>query len=155
EMQQASDQLDFERAAVLRDKLHRLEGLREQFIRFRFAVETLSFIYTVPGHDGEDRCYLIRRGRVRGEYAMPRSEADRMRLLEMVEDVFNPAERDSAQVPSHEVDELLLLSSWFRRFQAELARSRQAADFVAAPPALDYDPSSDPLFGEAVASPAA
>jgi len=155
DMQAASDQLDFERAAVLRDKLQRLEGLREQFIRFRFAVETLSFVYTVPGHEGDDRVYLIRRGRVRGEYPMPRSEHDRMRLLEMVNDAFTPTERVSAQVPSHEVDELLLLSSWFRRFPAELARSRQAADFIAAPPTLDYDPENDPLFGDAAASPAA
>ncbi|MEO7857634.1 MAG: UvrB/UvrC motif-containing protein, partial [Gemmatimonadaceae bacterium] len=122
DMQAASDQLDFERAAVLRDKLQRLEALREQFIRFRFAVETLSFVYTVPGHDGDDRIYLIRRGRVRGESAIPRSEEDRARLLEMVSEVFNPAERETAQVPSHEVDELLLLSSWFRRFPAELAK---------------------------------
>jgi excinuclease ABC subunit C len=131
DMQAASDQLDFERAAVLRDKLQRLEGLREQFIRFRFAVETLSFVYPVPGHDGDDRVYLIRRGRVRGEYAMPRSERDRDRLAELIEDVFDPVERDTSQVPSHEVDELLLLSSWFRRFPAELARSRRAADFAA------------------------
>jgi excinuclease ABC subunit C len=155
DMQAASDQLDFERAAVLRDKLQRLEGLREQFIRFRFAVETLSFIYTVPGHEGDDRIYLIRRGRVRGEYKLPRSEQDRVRLMEMVEGAFSPTERDSAQVPSHEVDELLLLSSWFRRFPAELARSRHATDFLAAPPALGYDPSADPLFGDSLAAPAA
>lgn len=155
EMETASDALKFERAAVLRDKLQRLEALREQFIRFRFAVETLSFIYPVPGHDGDDRVYLIRRGRVRGEYPMPRSEQDRMRLLAMVDDVFSPVERASAQVPSHEIDELLLLSSWFRRFPGELARSRQAAEFVAAPPPLGYDPATDPLFGDAAASPAA
>jgi excinuclease ABC subunit C len=155
EMQAASEALEFERAGALRDKLQRLEGLREQFIRFRFAVETLSFVYTVPGHDGEDRLYLIRRGRVRGEYPLPRSEQDRARLLDVVDDVFNPAERDTSQVPSHEVDELLLLSSWFRRFPAELARSRHAAEFAAAPPALDYDPSTDPLFGDSIESPAA
>ena len=155
EMQAASEALEFERAAVLRDKLQRLEGLREQFIRFRFAVETLSFIYTVPGHEGDDRVYLIRRGRVRGEYAMPRSEQDRLRLLEMVEKAFSPVERDTAQVPSHEVDELLLLSSWFRRSPVELSRSRRAADFIAAPPALGDDPCTDPLFGDPVASPAA
>ncbi|MEO8563190.1 MAG: GIY-YIG nuclease family protein [bacterium] len=131
EMQAASDLMDFERAASLRDKLHRLEDLREQFIRFRFAVETLSFIYKVPGHEGDDRLYLIRRGRVRAELEIPRSEQDRVRLLEMVEQVFNSSERDSAQVPSHEVDELLLLSSWFRRFPDELGRSRAAAAFVA------------------------
>ncbi|MEP6729208.1 MAG: GIY-YIG nuclease family protein [bacterium] len=136
EMMAASERLEFERAGSLRDKVQRLEGLREQFIKFRFAVETLSFIYTVPGHEGDDRIYLIRRGRVRGEQTMPRSERDRARLLEMVEDVFSPVERDSAQVPSHEVDELLLLSSWFRRFPAELTRSRAAEVFVAEPMSL-------------------
>jgi excinuclease ABC subunit C len=154
-MEAASEALEFERAASLRDKLHRLEDLREQFVRFRFAVETLSFIYTVPGHEGDDRVYLIRRGRVRGEYAMPRTEHDRIRLLEMVEDVFHPTERDSSQVPSHEVDELLLLSSWFRRFPAELGRSRAAKEFAADPPPLEYDPANDPLFGDEAASSAA
>ena len=137
EMEAASEALEFERAASLRDKLQRLEHLREQFVRFRFAVETLSFVYTVPGHDGDDRVYLIRRGRVRGEYDVPRTDRERARLLEMVESVFAPVERDSAQVPSHEVDELLLLSSWFRRFPAELARSRAASAYAAEPPAHD------------------
>lgn len=155
EMQAASDQLAFERAATLRDKLQRLESLREQFMRFRFAIETLSFVYTVPGEAGDDRVYLIRRGRVRAEYAMPRSEQDRVRLLEMVEDVFSPAERESAQVPSHEIDELLLLSSWFRRFPVELARSRRARDFVDAPPALNDGLPSNRLVHAEVASPAA
>jgi excinuclease ABC subunit C len=131
EMAAASEALEFERAGVLRDKLQRLEALREQFIRFRFAVETLSFVYTVPGFEGDDRVYLIRRGRVRGEHAIPRSERDRTRLVEMVADVFSPVERDTAQVPSHEVDELLLLSSWFRRFPGELSRSHDAASVVA------------------------
>jgi excinuclease ABC subunit C len=152
DMQAASDLMDFERAAALRDKLQRLEGLREQFIRFRFAVETLSFVYTVPGHEGDDRIYLIRRGRVRGEYLLPRSERERIELLEMVQNVFDPVERDTAQVPSHEIDELLLLSSWFRRFPAELARSRGASAFVAEPPPLDYDPANDPLFGDDASS---
>ncbi len=151
----ASSQLDFERAAVLRDKLQRLEGLREQFVNFRFAVETLSFVYAVPGYEGDDRVYLIRRGRVRGEQPMPRSEEDRSRLLEMVESVFNPVERDTAQIPSHEVDELLLLSSWFRRFPHELARSRRASDFVAEPPPLGYDPATDAALGAPAASSAA
>ena len=152
DMEAASNALEFERAAMARDKLQRLEALREQFIKFRFAVETLSFVYTVPGHEGDDRVYLIRRGRVRGEHTIPRSEQDRMRLLEMVEGVFSPAERHTAQIPSHEVDELLLLSSWFRRFPAELARSRQAREFLSAPPPLDYDASTDPLFVDSVTS---
>ncbi len=130
EMVEASERLEFERAGSLRDKLKRLEDLRTQFIKFRFAIETLSFVYTVPGYDGDDRVYLIRRGRVRAERDMPRCATDRARLMEMVEDVFNPSERDSAQLPSHEVDELLLLSSWFRRFPKELDRSTAASAFT-------------------------
>ena len=136
EMVAASERLEFERAGSLRDKLQRLEGLREQFIKFRFAIETLSFVYTVPGFEGDDRVYLIRRGRVRGVCAIPRTTTDRMRLLEMVEDVFHPVEREGGQLPAHEIDELLLLSSWFRRFPDELARSRTAAAFAAEPGAL-------------------
>ena len=134
EMVEASERMEFERAGSLRDKLRRLEDLRMQFIKFRFAIETLSFVYTVPGYNGDDRIYLIRRGRVRDERAIPRSDEERSRLAEMVEDVFNPSERDSAQLPSHEVDELLLLSSWFRRFPKELDRSTAASAFNGATP---------------------
>ncbi len=130
EMERASELLEFERAAALRDKLGRLEGLREQFIRFRFAVETLSFVYTVPGHEGEDRCYLIRRGRVRAECAAPREARERGALDRLVTKVFGSEERDTAQVPTHEIDELLLLSSWFRRFPDELDRARTAEAFL-------------------------
>ncbi|MEO7087139.1 MAG: UvrB/UvrC motif-containing protein [Gemmatimonadaceae bacterium] len=123
EMEAASERLEFERAASLRDKFKRLEALRGQFARLRFAVETLSFVYTVPGHEGADRVYLIRRGRVRGEIDMPREAASAMTLMGMIETVFNPAERDSVQIPTHEIDELLLLSAWFRRFPSELERT--------------------------------
>ena len=44
-------------------------------------------------------------------------------------EIFAPAELRSATVPAHEVDELMLLSSWFRRFPAELDRTVAAAAF--------------------------
>jgi excinuclease ABC subunit C len=128
EMESAAEQLHFERAASLRDKLYRLEALREQFERMRFAVETLSFVYRVPGHDGDDRTYLIRRGRVRAEMRTPRTARERSRLAALVSEVFAPVERPSGSIPTHEIDELLLLSSWFRRFPAELERTTPAAD---------------------------
>jgi excinuclease ABC subunit C len=128
EMEGCAERLEFERAASYRDKLSRLEALREQFGRLRFAVETLSFVYTVPGHEGDDRVYLVRRGRVRHEQAAPRTAAERRQLAAHVEAVFAAGEREGAAVPSHEVDELLLLSSWFRRFPAELARTAAAND---------------------------
>ena len=127
EMEASSERLEFERAATMRDKLRRLEDLRAQFLRFRFAVETLSFVYPVAGHDGDDRVYLIRRGRVRAEREAPRTAQDRQQLERMISDVFDPRERPGGALPAHEVDELLLLTSWFRRFPAELERAQQAS----------------------------
>src|SRR5688572_21223834 len=126
EMEASSERLEFERAAVLRDKLHRLELLREQFGKLRFAVETLSFVYTVPGYEGADRVYMIRRGQVRADEPAPRTGSDRSRIQELVDDIFRPAERVTGSIPPHEIDELLLLSSWFRRFPKELDRTQPA-----------------------------
>ncbi len=125
-MEESAERLDFERAALLRDKLRRLEGLREQFDRMRYAVDTLTFVYTVPGHDGEERMYFVRRGRVRAECAVPRCARDQADVRQRLADVFAVSEPRGAAVPAHEVDELLLLSSWFRRFPDELARTRSA-----------------------------
>jgi excinuclease ABC subunit C len=131
EMEASSERLEFERAATLRDKLHRLETLREQFGKLRFAVETLSFVYTVPGHDGDDRLYMIRRGQVRAEEPAPRTTRDRSRIRTLVDDIFRPAERVTGSIPPHEIDELLLLSSWFRRFPGELERTQPATEWAA------------------------
>ena len=126
----ASERLEFERAANLRDKLHRLESLKEQFIRFRFAVETLSFVYPVAGYDGDDRVYVIRRGRVRAESPAPHTVRERAQLRRAVAEVFERAEHKGAQIPTHEIDELLLLSSWFRRYPGELARTTAPEDVI-------------------------
>jgi excinuclease ABC subunit C len=123
EMERSSERLEFERAAAYRDKLHRLEALRKEFGRLRFAVESLSFLYTVPGNDGKDRVYAIRRGRVRAEMDAPSNQGEHDALHAMLAEVFSDAVA-GMQVPSHEIDELLLLSSWFKRFPRELDRTR-------------------------------
>ncbi len=123
-MDEASNNLQFERAASYRDKLSRLEVLREQFGRLRFAVEKLSFVYTVPGHEGEDRVYVVKRGVVRAELDKPRSTWQRGKLKKLVNDIFGSHEKPSSVIPTHEIDELLLLSSWFRRFPDEMGRTR-------------------------------
>jgi hypothetical protein len=92
-------------------------------------VESLSFVYTVPGHGDDDRAYVIRRGRVRAELPAPRTAAERAVLAATAAGIFAPRERNNATVPAHEVDELLLLSSWFRKFPAELARTVGAAEY--------------------------
>jgi len=128
QMDEASEQLQFERAASLRDKLQRLEVLREQFGRLRFAVEQLSFVYTVKGHEGEDRVYLVKRGVVRAELPKPHSSWQRTKLKRLASDIFGSSgEKPALAVPTHEIDELLLLSSWFRRFPTEMTKTRKVS----------------------------
>jgi len=126
-MEDASERLEFERAASYRDKLGRLEALREQFGRLRFAVEKLSFVYTVKGYEGNDRVYLVKRGLIRAELDKPRTSWQRAKLKRLVEDMFSTQEKPATSVPTHEIDELLLLSSWFRRFPAEMKRTKTAS----------------------------
>ena len=124
QMEKLSAEMEFERAGVYRDKLERLEALRAQFGRLRFAVENLSFVYTVPGHEGEDRVYLIRRGVVRAEVTKPKSKKQKTEMQKLAESIFSSEDKPAASVPTHEIDELLLLSSWFRRFPKEMKRTR-------------------------------
>jgi excinuclease ABC subunit C len=128
-MEESSKRLEFERAAQLRDKMQRLESLREQFERLRFAVESLSFVYTVPGHGDEHRAYIVRRGRIRADLPAPQTPDERSALAVRAAEIFAPAELKSATVPAHEVDELMLLSSWFRKFPAELERTVPAEEY--------------------------
>ena len=124
QMEKLSVEMEFERAAIFRDKLERLELLRSQFDRLRFAVENLSFAYTVPGHEGDDRVYLIRRGIVRAELTKPKSKKQKTEMQKLVDNIFSSEDKPAASVPTHEIDELLLLSSWFRRFPKEMKRTR-------------------------------
>lgn len=127
QMEAASNALEFERAAIFRDKLSRLEALREQFDRLRFAVETLSFVYNVNGCDGRDRTYVIKRGIVRAELETPTTRTARAAMRRLVDDIFGDNSAPSSSIPTHEIDELLLLSSWFRKFPEEMQRARRVA----------------------------
>jgi excinuclease ABC subunit C len=109
---------------VMRDRIQRLESLREQFGRIRFALESLTFVYTVPGATpAETRAYVVRRGRVREEVAAPHTAAARRKLEARVSEILAPTERAAATVPGHEVDEVLLVASWFRHHPKELERT--------------------------------
>jgi hypothetical protein len=63
---------------------------------------------------------------VRAEVASPQTASDRRSLEALVASVYSPPERVTTSVPTHEIDELLLLSSWFRRNPAELDNTSSA-----------------------------
>jgi excinuclease ABC subunit C len=127
-MDAAAERWDFEYAAVLRERLARLERLRDEFAELRDALDGLTFLYPIPGHAGEDdRVYLVRRGTVRAVVSAPRTAAERRRLDRLAAEHFGRPEPGGALVPRHQVDEILLLSRWFRARPEELARTQPYA----------------------------
>lgn len=124
-MEAASAALEFERAGSLRDKLARLTALRDRFDYLRFAVESLSFTYAVPGVDGDDRAYVIHRGRVVRECPAPRNAQERQALVDVAALAAgaSPKRKAAFALPAHEVDEVLLISAWFAKNPDELART--------------------------------
>jgi excinuclease ABC subunit C len=122
-MQLAVDRWDFEHAASIRDRIRRLELLRDEFGRLRDALDSLSFLYPVAGAQGDDRVYLIRRGTVRAALPAPRDEAGTRELERISREQFGAPEASSALVTRHQVDEILLLSRWFRLHPRERDRA--------------------------------
>lgn len=119
----AAERWDFEYAAILRDRTARLNALRDEFSLLREALEGLSFLYPVPGADGDDRIYVVRRGTVRAVIPTPRTAAERRRLAKLAQEVFSAPEQSGTMVARHQVDEILLVARWFRAKPAELERT--------------------------------
>jgi excinuclease ABC subunit C len=125
----ASRRLQFEYAAELRDRAETLERVQGELLQIGQFVERLSFVYTVPGHDGEDRAYVIRRGSVRAEMAAPRTPHERLALETAVGEVFERPEPATIGLRAHEAQEVLLVARWFRLNPEELERTVAAATF--------------------------
>jgi excinuclease ABC subunit C len=106
-MIRAAERWDFEYAASIRNRLERLQVLRDEFARLRDALETLTFLYNVPGADGDARTRA----------------AQRRELVRLSEEQLRAPETASALVSKHQVDEILLLSHWFRVHPEEMERT--------------------------------
>ncbi|MFO0095517.1 MAG: UvrB/UvrC motif-containing protein, partial [Gemmatimonadaceae bacterium] len=116
EMAAASAALSYERAGWLRDRLTALQELDTQLARVREALTRPSFVYAVPGRDGDDRLYLVRHGRVVGEARC--AEPDSVRALQSLE---GQAVQSPTGAMVDQLDELLLIESWFRGRSGEHA----------------------------------
>ncbi|MCY1076904.1 UvrB/UvrC motif-containing protein [Archangium lansingense] len=135
-MSVASRRLQFEFAAELRDRAATLERVQAELLQIGQFVEQLSFVYTVPGHDGEDRAYVIRRGSVRAELVAPRTPNERRALAAMVGEIFERPALATIGLRAHEAQEVLLVARWFRLNPEELERTVPAASFSALGPGL-------------------
>lgn len=117
EMEQASRELAFERAATLRDKLDVMTWLVDRLTFMRRARARHSFIYPVQGHDGGVVWYLIHQGQARAAIAAPRDEASRAQAVGLIETIYR--KRGLGLWPGEEIDGVLLVAGWFKRHPEE------------------------------------
>ena len=130
-MQGAVARLDFEYAARLRDRMERLRAFQEHLGAFRGRIESLTFLYRVPGFAGDSRLYLIRRGRLRGEFPYPTTERGRREIDEAVEAVYRAPEQGPASLKPHDAAEILLVARWFELRPKELRRTATPKKWLA------------------------
>lgn len=121
-MDTAADRLQFEYAAELRDRMLRLEDARAELVSLRGFIESLSFVYEVPGEAGDGRVYIIRRGSIREELAAPSTEAEREAVAERARRLLRRRETYARVAPT-QAAEILLLARWFRLRPHELERT--------------------------------
>jgi excinuclease ABC subunit C len=112
-MARAAANQEFEYAAVLRDRLERLERFQAQLAAFRGRVESLTFLYRVAGYRGADRIYLVRRGRVRDEMPRPTSARGRMHIAARVQELLSEPETGPGGLTGREAAEILFVARWF------------------------------------------
>jgi excinuclease ABC subunit C len=122
-MADASARMEFEYAAILRDRLERLRDFRDQLVAFRGRVEDLTFLYRVPGFRGDDRLYLIRKGRIRKELSHPKSGTARRAVAEAIDEVYGETDHGLRALEPQDAAEILLVARWFRLNPRERRRT--------------------------------
>lgn len=122
-MQSAVSTLNFEYAATVRDRIQRLEELRDELISLRGTIDSLTFTYRVPGGDGTDRVYIIRKGLVLSDAAAPRDRDEEIALRRRAERILSETARGLDAVGPTEATEILMVARWFRRRPEELDRT--------------------------------
>jgi len=121
-MEDASQALQFERAASVRDKLEVLAWLNKQLERLRTARAKMSFIYPVSDHTGEILWYVIHGGRTVKVLNVPRDSFGVKRAKASIRSIF--ARSNSELLESHEhVDGMMLVMAWFRKYPGELNKT--------------------------------
>lgn len=122
-MEQASARMEFERAALLRDRLALVRWLGGRVRQFRADADRLSFRYHARAFDGGEHVYFIRRGTLRAEIGAQATDAERAELDVMSARIYDGPDPSGADIPLHDLDEFHLVASWFRRNPAELERT--------------------------------
>jgi excinuclease ABC subunit C len=131
EMAANSSALAFERAAPLRDKLDALKNLDAALDRLRVARDRLSFVYPLSGCQRENLWYLIQRGHVVHVLAAPTDHASRRQAARLLKDIYGKPTVRLGETRTGELDTVLLVAAWFRRFPRETERTLRPEEALA------------------------
>ncbi|MCG6958006.1 MAG: UvrB/UvrC motif-containing protein [Gemmatimonadetes bacterium] len=122
-MREAAERMDFEYAALMRDRHERLRAFRDDLVAFRGRVEDLTFVYRVPGFRGDDRLYLLRRGRIQRDLPYPKGRKARERAAQAIDDVYGERDLGPGGLEPEDAAEILLVARWFRLHPEERRRT--------------------------------
>jgi excinuclease ABC subunit C len=128
QMTAAASAQDFERAARWRERFEQLEWLLAATSRARTAIDLLTFVYRDPGVFGDDRAYLVRRGVVIAACPWPDTPIERAAIAGVVQQELARPPESAWPLPLEHIDEILLVSSWFRRYPESLYRTTRLED---------------------------
>jgi excinuclease ABC subunit C len=121
DMAAASGEMAFERAAALRDRLQALQWLHGHLERLRRLRDGQSFVYPARGPEGGAVWYLIHQGRVSASRPAP-SPATAARTAALIESLYRRRFPPGAALAGNEIDGVLLVGAWFRKYPEERAR---------------------------------
>ena len=139
EMDAASEENEFELATLWRTRFDSIEWLFAAINRARAAIDSLSFVYTEPGAYGEEMSYVIDRARVRAAAPAPRTPIEREAFKALVVEHSGRAS-SAGPIPADDVDETLLLLSWFRNHPGAIRRTIPFERWLAPEPQQEPSP---------------
>jgi excinuclease ABC subunit C len=122
-MDEASTRLDFEYAALLRNRLLRLERLQEDLVALRGRGRTRTFLYHAKGYRGNHRLYLIREGRVAMDLPAPFTPAQKGAAAQRIRTVLATPPAPGTGLTAAQAAEVVLVGRWFRLRKGERKRT--------------------------------
>jgi excinuclease ABC subunit C len=130
EMTTAALAQEYEKAALIRDKLEALGWLTGHIDRVHEARTSHSFIYPVPSATGMPLWYLIHQGGVRRVVPAPTDPVTLARARAAVEQVYQSRRRLEKET-RETIEAVYLVAAWFRRHPAERARTLDPSHVLA------------------------
>lgn len=130
QMNQASSNLHFEQATVLREDLRAIGWLHRRATDLARARKHYTFVYPVPSHDAQKNSrnkpqevwYLIRRGIIEGAIAAPNSAVQLRQCHQLLRD-WLASDQCLGTSFSPRPETLALVTSWFHKHRHELKRT--------------------------------